>query len=92
MASIIKKTKLSKICALACILFVTATAHAQLSVEKISKTIGRLGGEDLSITIDGTGFDSDTRIMMVPDVGNRHQRIASLGMPLISQYITAISN
>ena len=84
-----KVNRFHSIFVLASIFLITSTTHAQLSVESVSQNIGQVGGENLSITISGSGFDSGTRIMMVPDVGNRHQRIASLEMPFSTQHLTA---
>ena len=57
-----------------CLLLMAGQVWAQLSIDSVYPTQGKLG-EDLDVTITGTGFDVDTRVSMYLDSGNaRHIR------------------
>jgi PKD repeat protein len=49
--------------------FVTSISSAELTIESVYPTMGKLG-EPLEITLQGTGFDASTRLSMYLDSGN----------------------
>ncbi|MDP2647075.1 MAG: hypothetical protein Q8P24_19240 [Desulfobacterales bacterium] len=56
--------------------FGTSNGFAQLKIESVYPTLGVLG-QDLAVTIQGEGFDGNTRISMGLDVGNKRAFIGS---------------
>jgi hypothetical protein len=62
------------------IAFTTSPALAELTLESVYPNQGVLG-EDLSVTLKGTGFDENTRVSMTLDVGNKKAIIGSVDAP-----------
>jgi hypothetical protein len=60
-------------------LFISSGAWAELKLESVSKTLG-MTGQDMEVTLTGTGFDQNTKVLMFPDVWNKRKMLGSLEM------------
>jgi len=59
------------------LVFMYSNTFAELSLESVYPTVGRMG-EDLPVILIGTGFDGNTRVTMALDVSDRKRILASL--------------
>jgi len=72
-------------------LFISSGAWAELKLESVSKTLG-MTGQDLELTLTGTGFDQNTKVLMFPDVWNKRKMLGSLEMTDSAWGITMSGN
>jgi len=72
-------------------LFISSGAWAELKLESVSKTLG-MTGQDLEVTLTGTGFDQNTKVLMFPDVWNKRKMLGSLEMTDSAWGITMSGN
>lgn len=63
-----------------CLFFVTTEAAAQLAIDAVYPTLGRMG-QTLDVELIGAGFDAGTRVSMSLDSGNARAIIGSVEMP-----------
>jgi hypothetical protein len=71
--------------------FTTSPALAELTLESVYPNQGVLG-QDLSVTLKGTGFDENTRVSMTLDVGNKKAIIGSVETPGNACAVTVAGN
>ena len=57
-----------------------STAYAELKINSAYPTLG-LFGQDLEVTLKGSGFDANTRVSMYLDSGNKRAIIGSVPTP-----------
>lgn len=60
-------------------------------IKTVSPSLGEVG-EKLTMTIQGSGFDTNTRLSMYPDTGNRNKIIGSLDTEGNAYDVTVIGN
>lgn len=65
---------------LAFFMSIHSTAFAELTLESVYPTLGEMG-EDLEVTLTGTGFDENTRVSMSLDAVNKGAIIGSVDTP-----------
>jgi hypothetical protein len=63
--------------AIVCTFLFSPSGWAALSIDSVYPNVGKVG-EDLSVTIQGTGFDVNTRVAISLDGWNRSQITGSL--------------
>jgi hypothetical protein len=71
--------------------FTTSPAAAELTLESVYPNQGALG-QELAVTLKGTGFDENTRVSMTLDVGNKKAIIGSVDTPGSIRDVTVIDN
>ena len=74
-----------------CIVFITSVASAELKLESVYPTLGVLG-QDLSVTLTGSGFDENTRVSMSLDTGHRTAIIGSIDTPGDARGVTVVGD
>ncbi|MCP4347040.1 MAG: hypothetical protein GY795_16120 [Desulfobacterales bacterium] len=79
------------ILAVFCIFIMGSTALAELKIESVSPGLGELG-EELNVTLTGTGFDTDTRVSLYPDVVNEKQIISSVSFSGWGEGVTVVGD
>lgn len=63
-----------------CVIFMTSVASAELKLESVSKTLGVVEQDLENVTLKGTGFDQNTKVLMFPDVWNKRKVVGSVKM------------
>jgi hypothetical protein len=71
--------------------FTTSPALAELTLESVYPNQGVLG-QDLAVTLKGTGFDENTRVSMTLDVVNKKAIIGSVDTPGIAMGVTVVGS
>jgi len=70
---------------------IASTASAELKLDTVYPTLGLLG-QDLEVTLRGTGFDGNTRVVMSLDSGNRGSIIGAVDTPGFSYGVTVVGD
>jgi hypothetical protein len=71
--------------------FTTSPASAELTLESFYPNQGVLG-QDLAVTLKGSGFDENTRVSMTLDVGNKKAIIGSVDTPGYAYDVTVVGD
>ena len=71
------------------ILFLGTEVFAELKIDSVYPTLGVLG-EDLEVTITGSGFDDNTRVSMSLDVGHKKAIIGSVDIMRRATSVTIV--
>lgn len=79
------------ICSMLILAFGAAAALAELTIDSAYPALGKMG-EELKVTINGSGFDQNTKLYMYLDTGNRRKVIGSRGTPGNSLGVTVVGD
>ena len=71
------------------IIFTVSTVYAELKIDSVYPTLGLLG-QDLEVTLKGSGFDANTRVSMYLDSGNKRAIIGSVNTPKVAESVTVV--
>ena len=69
--------------------FLADFAYAELKLDSVYPTLGELG-KDLEVTLNGSGFDVNTRVSMYLDSGNKRTIIGSVDTPGYARSVTVV--
>jgi hypothetical protein len=66
-------------------------SHAELKLESVYPTLGQMG-QDLEVTLIGTGFDANTRISMYLDSCNQRMLVGSVEIPYLAHDVFVLGS